>query len=337
MPTSLRIMAPLKPGTTLGEVGEFALLDDLLPSIPTRANVHLGPGDDAAVIGLVGDLVVSTDALVENVHFKQQWSGASDVGRKAVAVNVADIEAMGARPVAIVMTFSAPSQTPVAWVREFFAGVVAECEKSDVALIGGDITRARDITIAVTAMGQADGVDVVTRAGARPGDVVAVMGTLGWASAGLAVLGRGFRSPRAVVEAQRTPGVPYGYGRRAARAGASSMIDVSDGLLADLGHVATASGVIIDLDSKAFEIAEPLRAVASATGKDPLGFILSGGEDHALVATFAPKDVPSDWRVVGRVRARSHEDVDAVGNQLPGVLVDGTEWEGTQGWDHYQH
>ena len=122
------------------------------------------------------------------------------------------------------------------------------------------------------------------RSGARTGDVVAVRGRLGWAAAGLVVLGRGFRSPRVVVEAHRVPSVSYGAGATAADAGATAMIDVSDGLLADLGHVATASGVTIDLDRSTFEVAEPLQAVAAATGTDPYALVLTGGEDHALAA-----------------------------------------------------
>ena len=134
------------------------------------------------------------------------------------------------------------------------------------------------------------------RSGAQPGDVVAVRGRLGWAAAGLVVLGRGFRSPRVVVEAHRVPQVGYGAGAAAAAAGATSMIDVSDGLLADLGHVAAASGVTIDIDQSAFEVAEPLQAVAAATGTDPYTLVLTGGEDHALAATFPDTAaLPDGW------------------------------------------
>ena len=174
------------------------------------------------------------------------------------------------------------------WVLDFAAGLKAECAAAGVTLLGGDVTKARDITIAVTAVGVLDGRAPVLRSGARVGDLVAVHGRLGWAAAGLAVLSRGFRSPRAVVEAQRVPQVHYGAGAVAARAGATAMIDVSDGLLADLGHVAKASGVSIDLAQDALEVAEPLRVVAVATGKDPYVMILTGGEDHALAATFPP-------------------------------------------------
>ena len=291
-------------------------------------DVLLGPGDDAAVLAVDGPVLTSVDVLVEGVHFRRDWSAAQDVGRKAVAVNVADLEAMGGRAQGIVVGFSAPGDLPVGWVRDFAAGLSAECAAAGVSLIGGDITRARDITIAVTVLGGLDGRSPVLRSGARPGDVVALTGRLGWAAAGLAVLGRGFRSPRVVVEAYRVPQVPYGEGARAAAAGATAMIDISDGLLGDLGHVAAASGVRIELESAAFDIPEPLRAVAAATGVDPYGLVLTGGEDHALAATFpADRPLPDGWSRIGSV----HEPVDG-----PAVLVDGAPWDAPAGWDHFR-
>ncbi|MEN0072723.1 MAG: AIR synthase-related protein, partial [Propionicimonas sp.] len=166
----------------------------------------------------------------------------------------------------------------------------------------------------------------VTRAGARPGDQVAVVGRLGWADAVLSVLNRGFRSPAAVVNAHRVPEPPYGQGIVAALAGATAMVDVSDGLLADLGHVASASGVVADVDTAALTISEPQTAVAAALGgKDPLEFVLTGGDDHALAACFPPGAVPAGWRVIGRI---------AEGG--PAVLVDGEPWQGDPGWAHFR-
>jgi thiamine-monophosphate kinase len=169
----------------------------------------------------------------------------------------------------------------------------------------------------------------VLRSGARPGDVVAIHGRVGWAAAGLAVLGRGFRSPRVLVEAQRVPQVGYGAGAVAARAGATSMIDISDGLLADLGRVAQASGVLINLQQDAFDVAEPLQAVAAATGADPYTFLFSGGEDHALGATFPDMDsVPEGWLVIGGVEVADHDQA--------GILVNGAVWEAPAGFEHFR-
>ncbi|HET8916037.1 MAG TPA: thiamine-phosphate kinase, partial [Propionibacteriaceae bacterium] len=312
---------------TLAEVGEFPLIAAITKTVSLGADVRVGPGDDAAVLAVADAVATSVDMLVEGVHFRRSWSEARDVGRKAVAVNIADIEAMGARAAGLLVGFSAPADLPLGWVLDFADGLADESQAAGVSLLGGDVTRARDITVAVTAMGSLEGRDPVLRSGARPGDLVAMHGRLGWAAAGLVVLGRGFRSPRVLVEAHRVPEVSYGAGAVAARAGATSMIDISDGLLADLGHVAQASNVLIELRRDAFEEAEPLRAVAAATGADPYTFVLTGGEDHALAATFpAPEAVPAGWHVIGAV---GRADVDH-----PGVLVDGAAWESPGGFDH---
>lgn len=313
---------------TIGQVGEFDLIALATRGISADQRVALGPGDDAAVLNVPsGRVVVSTDTLVEGVHFRRDWSSGIEVGRKAVAESVADLEAMGADPIALVVGFSGPDDLPVTWLRYLLQGIHEECERAGIALAGGDMTRSRDVMLAMTVLGETGERAPVTRAGARPGDVVAVRGRLGWSAAGLAVLGRGFRSPRAVVEAHKVPEPPYGQGRAAAESGATAMIDVSDGLLGDLGHIATASGVAIDVQRSAFEIADPMRAVAAATGADPMTFILTGGEDHALAATFPAGSVPAGWRVVGRVSDP--------GESGPGVTVDGAAFEGDQGFQHF--
>jgi thiamine-monophosphate kinase len=311
---------------TAGDVGEFGLIERITSGLSASGAVRLGTGDDAAVVRPVGDVVVSTDTMVEGVHFRPDWSSAEDVGRKLVAACVSDAEAMGAAPIAVVVSLAMPTHTTAEWVDGFRDGVRAECERCGAQLVGGDTTSAPVIVLTATVLGDLDGVDPVTRSGARPGEVVAFAGRLGWAAAGLAALTRGFRSPRAVVVAHRVPEPPYGQGRVAAEAGATSMIDVSDGLLADLGHVARASGVRVELDSSAFETTEPQQAVAAAIGGgNPLDFQLTGGDDHALVATFPAGSVPAGWTVIGRV-----SDGD------PGVVVDGEEWtSAAPGWRHF--
>lgn len=311
--------------TELSQVGEFALIAAVTRRAHRLDAVQVGPGDDAAVVGLSSPrVVISTDSLVEAVHFRRDWADAADIGRKAVAVNVADIEAMGATPVAVVIALSAPADLPVTWLEGFADGVRVECETAGVSLVGGDLTRAPQVVIAVTAIGELGERPPVTRSGAVVGQVIAVRGRLGWAAAGWQTLSRGFRSPRLAVEAYRAPQVPYGAGAVAAAAGATALIDVSDGLLADLGHLARASGVVCALRSDAFAVPEPIAAVAAATGTDPLTLILTGGEDHALVGTFPPDAVPADWWVVGEVLPGA-----------PAVLVDGVARDGDAGWDHF--
>ena len=303
---------------------EFELIDTITSGLVVGDDVVLSVGDDAAVLRFAGDTVVTTDMLIENVHFKRQWSSAHAIGRKAVAVNVSDVEAMGARPSSVVIALAFPKDLDQQWVVDFEAGAKEECAKAGVSLVGGDLSSAAHISICVTAIGDTDGVPPVTRAGARPGDVVAVCGRLGWAAAGLVVLQRGFASPKEPVAEQLTPSVPYGQGVKAARAGATAMLDVSDGLLGDLSHIADRSQVAIDIDTALIEIPDPVARVGAATGKPALGFVLAGGEDHALAATFPPgAPLPVGWRRVGSVHEGS------------GITVDGDPWDGSAGWDHF--
>jgi thiamine-monophosphate kinase len=316
---------------TLGSTGEFGLIAAVTKGLSTGEDVLVGPGDDAAVMAVPdGRMVITTDLLVEGRHFRQDWSSAYDVGRKAAAQNLADIMAMGARPTALVVGFGAPADLPTAWALELNQGLVDECELVEVSIIGGDTVQSDKIVVSVTAFGSLDGRPPVLRSGARPGDEVAYIGRLGWAEAGWAVLARGFRSPRAVVEAHRRPQPPYAEGPKAALAGASSLCDVSDGLLADLGHIAVASQVAIDVHAKALSVPEPLQAVAAATGVDALKFVLTGGEDHALVGTFEPADVPDGWTVIGSVAEGNEE--------RPGgtVTVDGAPYAEESGHAHFR-
>lgn len=306
------------------DLGEFELIADVTAGLPAGDDVVLGVGDDAAVLRPAGDIVVSTDMLAEGIHFRPVWSPAFQIGRKAVAVNVSDIESMGARPSAIVMALGIPDDTDADWVRELSRGVRDECARAGVSLVGGDTSRAPGVVITVTALGNLDGRAPVTRSGARVGDVVAVAGRLGWAGAGLTVLQRGFGSPKELVAEQQCPSVPYGQGVAAAAAGATSMVDVSDGLLADLAHVCDASGVGMDLGTHQFDLPDPIQRLSAATGVSPWVFILGGGEDHALAATFGPgQDLPDGWRRVGVVTDSGE------------VTVDGAAWDGPRGWTHF--
>jgi len=310
---------------TVGSLGEFGIISRITHGLPAAPAVSVGPGDDAAVFLVNGSSVTSVDILVEGVHFRRDWVPAEMLGRRAVAVAAADIEAMGAYQAAVLVGLTVPEDIPVAWIDDLAKGIRLECEAAGAALVGGDLTRGRDVVISVTVMGETRGAVPVLRSGAQVGDVVAYRGRLGWSGAGLAVLSRGFRSPRVLVEAYQLPQVPYGAGAEARLSGATAMIDVSDGLLADLGHIADASGVCIDLDTGRFDVPDPLHAVAAATGVDPLRFVLTGGEDHALVATFPLGNVPPEWQVVGVVT-----DGD------PGVLVDGRTYDANPGWDHFR-
>jgi len=312
------------PDATLADAGEFGLIGALTALFEPGEGVLVGPGDDAAVLRIrTGHVVVSTDLMVEGRHFRRDWASAEDVGHRAAAQNLSDVNAMGGRATALTIGLAAPADLPVQWALDFAKGFADECALVGATVIGGDLTRADEIMIAVTVLGACTEAPVL-RSGARPGDVLALCGRQGWAAGGLAVLGRGFRSPRALVEAYRRPEPPYDAGRTAAEAGATAMIDISDGLLAEAGHLAEDSGVAVDIASSTLDIPEPLVAVGAALGAEPLSFVLGGGDDHALLATF-PADValPEGWRGIGTVAAGS------------GVTVDGTEYDGPTGWTHF--
>jgi thiamine-monophosphate kinase len=315
---------PISEPRTIGELGEFGLIRRITAGLG-RSTAFVGPGDDSAVLATPdARVVVSTDLLLENRHFRRDWSTANDVGHKAAARNFADIVAMGAQPTALLVGLAAPAGLDVNWIDGLVAGFAEECATVGAEVIGGDISEATDIVISVTALGDLQGREPVRLSGARAGDVVASCGRLGWAAAGFAVLSRGFRSPVQVVNAHRRPEPPYSQGPKAAEFGATAMTDVSDGLLADLGHIAEASAVRIDLRGESLSPIAKLRDVASALNVDPMSWVLTGGDDYSLVATFPNfGSLPPDWTAIGLVR------------EGEGIRVDGLRWADT-GHEHFR-
>jgi thiamine-monophosphate kinase len=310
---------------TVADLGEFGLIAKIRALAPAGAVQLVGIGDDAAVLRAPDGRVVATmDLLVEDRHFRRGWSTAFDVGVKAAAQNLADIAAMGASPTALLVGLAAPGDLPVAWAEELTRGLVAECARVGAVLAGGDVSSADKITLAITALGDLAGREPVTRAGARPGDQLALAGPVGHSAAGLALLEAGLTEPGALIASHRRPRPRYAAGPQAAELGATSMIDVSDGLLADLGHVAQASGVRIDVQTARLEDSRLTAAAAALAGADWLRWALTGGEDHALAATFPAGPQPGrDWRVIGTVSAGD------------GVLVNGQPYPGPGGWQHF--
>ena len=317
-------------GPTLRDLGEFTVIDRLVAGRPPLRGVSVGAGDDAAVVDAPDSrVVVSTDMLVADRHFRLDWSTPHDVGRRAIAQNAADIEAMGARVTAFVVAFGAPPDTPAAAVQELADGMWQEAGRADAGIVGGDLVSCPQWVISVTALGDLGGRTPVRRSGARPGAVVAVIGDLGCAAAGLALYRNGIDEFAPLRGRHRVPCPPYGQGRVAAEAGAQAMTDVSDGLMADLGHLAVASGVVVDLDRELPRAdADAVSAAAARAGVDPWSLVLGGGEDHCLVACF-PADIPPGWRPIGVVRT------EVSGGGAAAVLLDGERWAGVPGWQSY--
>jgi thiamine-monophosphate kinase len=318
--------------TTVGELSEGQILRGILDRLPP-SHAPVGPGDDAAVLSVPdGRVVATTDTLVHGPDFRLAWSSPFDLGFKAAAVNLADVAAMGARPVALLVALAMPDATPLAFVRGFADGLAAACNElaPGCAVEGGDLTVSDTLTIAVTALGSLDGRDPVRRSGARVGDQVYVIGELGEAARGLDILferftdGEGVPVPvtseaRAALDPadakalsrQLTPRPPLGQALRAAASGATAMMDVSDGLALDATRLADASGVTIAIDS-------------ATLGDDPAR-ALGGGEDHGFLVTFAPDAEPLGRRI-GSVQRRG----------ATAIEVDGTPWTGRAGWDPYR-
>jgi thiamine-monophosphate kinase len=311
---------------TLGEMGEFTVIDRLISAGRRAGSALIGPGDDAALLAVSkGRVLISTDMLVEGRHFRLDWSTPYDIGRKAIAQNASDIEAMGGRPSGFVVAFGAPADTPARLVVELSEGMWAEAARSgDAAIVGGDLVSSPQWVVSVTVVGDPDGGDVVQRGGARAGDTVAVVGELGRSAAGYALLDAGSPDFPELRRRHLVPEPPYGQGVAAARMGATAMTDVSDGLIADLRHIASASGVGIDLATAGLAAdRDAVAAAAAQLGADPWSWVFGGGEDHALVACF-PGALPAGWRAIGTV----------IGGE-PRVRVDGADWTGRAGWESF--
>ncbi|QGU04454.1 Thiamine-monophosphate kinase [Corynebacterium comes] len=310
-------------GPTLGEVGEHGTIEAIVAAAPSSRN-----GDDAAVLNHASPnsrAVATTDMLIEGRHFRADWSTPEEIGQKSIVQNFADVEAMGARPVAALLAVSAPLYTPVSYIRGIAAGIAERVGEYSAELVGGDLTAGDQLVLSVTAIGSLGGSrPELTLNRARPGQRVVAHGRIGWSAAGLALLrhfGRegvpGQFAP--LVDAHCAPRLNPGRGVIARATGATAMTDNSDGLVVDLNTIARRSGVGIDLHSADIAPEPLLVEAAELLGADPWEWVLSGGEDHTLLATTAG-DPPSGFRAIGRVVRGD------------GVSVDGAAPKYDYGW-----
>jgi thiamine-monophosphate kinase len=315
---------------TIADLGEFGFVELLKSRLAPASQVILGLGDDAAIVQLDSARVVaSTDMLVEGQHFKRDWSSARDIGHRAAAANLADIVATGATPTALLIGLAIPGTTQVDWLIELVDGICEEAALVNAAVVGGDTTKSESLTISITALGNISDAGLsqapLKRSGAEPGNLVIMAGRLGWAEAGLSALRRGFKSPKIVCDAHRRPKVPY-FAGTIAKDFVSSMIDVSDGLLQDLGHIAKASEVHIDLKTAALIPEQEILDVAAALNVDPMIWVMTGGDDHAFVATLPrSRQIPDGFKVIGEVFEGSAQ-----------VTIDGKHFLGPKGHDHFK-
>ena len=335
----------------LRDVSEAELLALVFPLYavtppPAWGSVPVGPGDDAAVVGAPGcSVVATTDTMVRGRDWRDDWSSAHDVGVKVATQNLADIAAMGAEPTALLVSLVADPELEVEWAVDLARGIASVASQAGAPVVGGDLSSGPPgvVVVCVTALGDLRGRAPVLRSGARVGDVVAVCGSLGLSGGGLVLHERGdsdkdpeqgerARAVQALMRHHRAPVAPWRSGPVAADAGAHALVDVSDGLVTDVGRIAGASGVSVDLDGAVLReryAAGPLTLALGA--EEALHQVLTGGEEHALVATFAdeaslPVDDDEPWLVVGRVLT--------AGPEGPRVTVDGVVPD-APGWDHF--
>ena len=333
---------------TVAGLSESELLAKIFPRLnngPGQGTaLLLGPGDDAAIVAAPdGRTVVSIDTQVQDQDFRLEWRNGYrttgfDVGWKAAAQNLSDINAMGARSTSMVVSLTLPPETAVAWVEDFADGLshaIRDLGAAGCSVAGGDLGRGRELAVTVAILGTLDGKEAVLRSGARPGHTVALAGTVGHAAAGLALLESGpsveLLTPeqRIIMDRQCRPLPPLAAGPSALAAGASAMMDISDGLIRDGSRLVAASGVVLDLDPAVLKLLTgPLSAAADAVGGDPMAWVLGGGEDHGLLATF-PADVqlPPGFAAIGSVEALA--PMESTGVKIAGRPAD------TVGWDHF--
>ena len=297
----------------LADVGEFGLLEEL-----ERRGLARGIEHDAAQIA---GLVVTQDALVEGVHFRLGWASWRDVGFKAAAVNLSDLAASGAVAEGLVVTLAAPPETEVAAILELYEGIA----ETGVPVVGGDTTSADRLMLSVTALGRADGVP--GRAGAQPGDVLVVTGPLGGSAAGFLYLEAGEDDP--LTRAHLRPPLRLEEGRRLA-ATAHAMLDVSDGLAADAGHLARRSGCRVVVDLERVPVAAGVAEAAARFGRDVWDLVCGFGEDYELLAAL-----PND--PVAREASGAELTVVGACEAGQGVVLQhrGTPVE-PRGWDHFR-
>ncbi len=282
-------------GTPLRTLDEDDLLELILPLFGGGRDLLVAPGDDAAVLRTTDRTVATTDTAVLGRDWLDAWSSGADIGHKVIASNLADVAAMGGTPTGVLVTLVADPLLSLEWVLDHAAGLGGACAEAEVAVLGGDLSSAPAgvVMVSVTALGRLDG-PAVLRSGARIGDVVAVCGTLGLAAAGLLLLesGQWDRHPLA-VERQRRPVSPLAAGPVAARAGATSMLDISDGLVRDGSRIARASGVVLAVD---------LDGASSRTW--PSWRVPWAGRPRSTACSPAGRSTPS-WGPSPRVGSRS--------------------------------
>ncbi len=317
--------------------GEFALIDRLTRFMRTsHEDLVAGIGDDAAVIkGLTKGkeyLLVTTDMLVEASHFRQDWSTPVQIGLKAVACNVSDIAAMGGTPTFMFVSLSLVPETEVSWIESLYHRMDEACKKYGVVIAGGDTTQGNMLTISITLLGRVSFEDLCLRGHARHGDLLCVTGPLGGSAAGLNLLMNGKELPETIKKKHLTPGCRLDVSPEIAPL-AGAMIDISDGLAPEVNHICDQSGTGAEIYADKIPFFPLVKKIAKQTGKSPLDFALSGGEDFELLFSISQKNLRLletkgiEIYIVGRVTEAE------AGRSL--ILPDGKRTSLAGGFNHF--
>ncbi|MDA8141399.1 MAG: thiamine-phosphate kinase [Desulfobacteraceae bacterium] len=272
--------------------GEFALIERLAAIAPGQGpEVIKGIGDDAAVLRVGPEpapyLLVTTDILVEDQHFKRAWSTPYQIGRKAAECNVSDIAAMGGRPQWMFVSIVLPHDAQVEWVEDLYRGMGDSCQTHNILLLGGDTTQGASAAINITLIGWATPDQLCMRADAQPGDMLVVTGPLGASAAALALLNSGEKPSDYLLQKHLTPNCRLDISSQIAPL-ANAMIDISDGLGSEVRHICKQSQVGAQINAAAIPIHDDVRATARKLGVDPLQWALSGGEDFEILFSISP-------------------------------------------------
>lgn len=323
--------------TRLCEIGEFPLIARLVRALPTEDGVTVGPGDDCAVVECDGaPLLLTCDAAIEGIHFCREWTGAEAIGWKSGAAALSDIAAMGGRPRFMLITLACPADEDIAFIEALYHGLAAVAAHCGAVIVGGDTTRSPSgVMVDIMVVGEAAGPRILRRTGARPGNLLAITGRPGQSAAARIALQRGI-DPGELAQAHFHPVPRILEGQwLAAREGVHAMIDLSDGLLQDAGHLAEAAWMGVDIDPDRIPISDAMRGLVEAAGEDPAAVALAGGEDYELILAVDPADFDA---MQAAFQDRFEAPLTVVGNFT-------AEWQGARvrgavpkkaGYDHFK-
>jgi len=339
-------------GLKITDIGEFGLISRIAGMLPPHPpGVLVGIGDDVAVLEVSpgGVLLATCDIQVEDVHFRRAWITPYQLGRKVVAINVSDIAAMGGSPAWALVSLALPRDTRVEFVDELYRGMHEEISRAGGAIVGGNVSTIHSrVVIDLFLMGRADPEKVIRREGARVGDRILVTGTLGDSRAGLELIQRpdlkvDSAHARRVLDRHRTPSPRWREGKCLASSGrVHAMVDVSDGVLSDVGHICRASAVGAEIRLSDLPVSDPCREVARAAGKHWEDWALTGGEDYELlfgvaedqadeVARLVEEETGTPCRCIGRFIPRD----EGIFVSAPGKALK-KDLSGSRGWDHFR-